>query len=224
MLLVALGLKSAQEFSVFPSLLLFTTLFSSLNVATRAWCCWRRRRPQRRGPRHRAFGRFAVGGSLIVGAVVFLILLVVNFASSPRLRVAISEVAARFTLDACRQADGRSTPTSPPASSPTRKPKAAQGPGVRDQSSGAMDGPAVRSRRRRRGSAHTGINIVGRPRRGSQCATATRSPGGRHVHPADRRLTAWSPRCRPLLRLDGRRCARHARRRRRPGSQVAASW
>jgi flagellar biosynthesis protein FlhA len=47
-----------------------------------------------------AFGQFAVGGSLIVGAVVFLILLVVNFAVITRGSGRVAEVAARFTLDA----------------------------------------------------------------------------------------------------------------------------
>jgi flagellar biosynthesis protein FlhA len=47
-----------------------------------------------------AFGQFAVGGSLIVGSVVFLILLVVNFAVITRGSGRVAEVAARFTLDA----------------------------------------------------------------------------------------------------------------------------
>jgi flagellar biosynthesis protein FlhA len=102
MLLVALGLKSAQEFSVFPSLLLVTTLFRlALNVATTRLVLLKGGEgPQAAGHVIEAFGRFAVGGSLIVGGVVFLILLVVNFAVITKGSGRISEVAARFTLDA----------------------------------------------------------------------------------------------------------------------------
>jgi len=102
MLLVALGLKSAQEFSVFPSLLLVTTLFRlALNVATTRLVLLKGGEgPQAAGHVIEAFGRFAVGGSLIVGGVVFMILLVVNFAVITKGSGRISEVAARFTLDA----------------------------------------------------------------------------------------------------------------------------
>ncbi len=102
MLLVALGLKSAQEFSVFPSLLLVTTLFRlALNVATTRLVLLKGSEgPQAAGHVIEAFGRFAVGGSLIVGGVVFMILLVVNFSVITKGSGRISEVAARFTLDA----------------------------------------------------------------------------------------------------------------------------
>ncbi|MBL8958061.1 MAG: flagellar biosynthesis protein FlhA [Myxococcaceae bacterium] len=102
MLLVALGLKSAQEFSVFPSLLLVTTLFRlALNVATtRLVLLHGGEGPQAAGHVIEAFGRFAVGGSLIVGGVIFMILLVVNFSVITKGSGRISEVAARFTLDA----------------------------------------------------------------------------------------------------------------------------
>jgi flagellar biosynthesis protein FlhA len=102
MLLVALGLKSAQEFSVFPSLLLVTTLFRlALNVATTRLVLLKGGEgPEAAGHVIEAFGRFAVGGSLIVGGVIFLILLVVNFAVITKGSGRISEVAARFTLDA----------------------------------------------------------------------------------------------------------------------------
>nr|MCU0701275.1 FHIPEP family type III secretion protein [Myxococcaceae bacterium] len=81
MLLVSLGLQKAMEFSVFPSLLLITTLFRlSLNVATtRLILLEGGSGPGAAGHVVETFGRFAVGGSLIVGAVIFLILLVVNF-------------------------------------------------------------------------------------------------------------------------------------------------
>ncbi len=102
MLLVALGLTKAMEFSVFPSLLLLTTLFRlALNVATtRLILLHGGEGAGAAGHVIETFGRFAVGGSLIVGAVIFLILLVVNFAVITKGSGRVSEVAARFTLDA----------------------------------------------------------------------------------------------------------------------------
>jgi len=101
-LLVALGLTRPLDFSVFPALLLITTLFRiGLNVATtRLILLHGGEGTQAAGHVIDAFGRFAVGGSLIVGAVVFLILLVVNFAVITRGSGRVAEVAARFTLDA----------------------------------------------------------------------------------------------------------------------------
>src|SRR5215203_5889764 len=80
-LLVALSLAKPLEFSVFPSLLLITTLFRlGLNVAsTRLILTKGGEGPGAAGHVIETFGRFAVGGSLIVGSVVFLILLIVNF-------------------------------------------------------------------------------------------------------------------------------------------------
>jgi flagellar biosynthesis protein FlhA len=102
MLLVALGLKKPLDFSVFPSLLLITTLFRlGLEVATtRLILLHGSEGPQAAGHLIEAFGHFAVGGSLIVGAVIFLILMVVNFAVITKGSGRVSEVAARFTLDA----------------------------------------------------------------------------------------------------------------------------
>jgi flagellar biosynthesis protein FlhA len=102
MLLVSLGLNRPMEFSVFPSLLLITTLFRlSLNVATtRLILLEGGKGTGAAGHVIEAFGRFAVGGSLIVGSVIFLILLVVNFTVITKGSGRVSEVAARFTLDA----------------------------------------------------------------------------------------------------------------------------
>ncbi len=102
MLLVSLGLTKPMEFSVFPSLLLITTLFRlALNVATtRLILLDGGKGPGSAGHVIEAFGRFAVGGSLIVGSVIFLILLVVNFTVITKGSGRVSEVAARFTLDA----------------------------------------------------------------------------------------------------------------------------
>ena len=101
-LLVALGVARPLDFSVFPSLLLIVTLFRlGLNVATtRLILLDGAAGTSAAGHIIQAFGQFAVGGSLIVGSVVFLILLVVNFAVITRGSGRVAEVAARFTLDA----------------------------------------------------------------------------------------------------------------------------
>jgi flagellar biosynthesis protein FlhA len=102
MLLVSLGLRRPLDFSVFPSLLLIATLFRlGLNVATtRLILLHGGEGASAAGRVIETFGRFMVGGSLIVGAVVFFILLVVNFAVITKGSGRVSEVAARFTLDA----------------------------------------------------------------------------------------------------------------------------
>jgi flagellar biosynthesis protein FlhA len=101
-LLVALGVQRPLDFSVFPALLLITTLYRlGLNVATtRLILLDGGTGPRAAGKVIESFGQFAVGGSLIVGAVVFLILLVVNFSVITKGSGRIAEVAARFTLDA----------------------------------------------------------------------------------------------------------------------------
>ena len=102
MLLISLGLKHPLEFSTFPSVLLITTLFRlALNVATTRLILLKGGEGAgAAGHVIEAFGRFAVGGSLIVGGVIFLILLVVNFTVITKGSGRVSEVAARFTLDA----------------------------------------------------------------------------------------------------------------------------
>jgi len=101
-LLVALGVARPLDFSVFPTLLLIVTLFRlGLNVATtRLILLDGSSGPGAAGHVIQAFGQFTVGGSLIVGGVVFLILLVVNFVVITRGSGRVAEVAARFTLDA----------------------------------------------------------------------------------------------------------------------------
>ena len=101
-LLIALGVARSLDFSVFPALLLIVTLFRlGLNVATtRLILLEGGGGTGAAGHIIQAFGQFAVGGSLIVGGVVFLILLIVNFAVITRGSGRVAEVAARFTLDA----------------------------------------------------------------------------------------------------------------------------
>ncbi|HXU82630.1 MAG TPA: flagellar biosynthesis protein FlhA [Polyangia bacterium] len=101
-LLISLRVLKPLDFSVFPSLLLITTLFRlGLNVATtRLILLDGASGTQAAGHVIEAFGKFAVGGNLIVGVVVFLILLVVNFSVITKGSGRVAEVAARFTLDA----------------------------------------------------------------------------------------------------------------------------
>src|SRR5437870_4151069 len=79
--LVALYLERPLDFSAFPSLLLLVTLFRlSLNVAsTRRILLHGGEGTSAAGGLIHAFGEFAVGGNFVVGAVVFLILVIVNF-------------------------------------------------------------------------------------------------------------------------------------------------
>lgn len=97
LLLVTLSAKEPLEFSVFPSLLLLMTLFRlSLNVATTRLILL----SANAGHIVSAFGGFVVGGNLVVGLVIFLILVVIQFVVITKGAGRISEVAARFTLDA----------------------------------------------------------------------------------------------------------------------------
>lgn len=101
-LLVAMYTVRPLEFSTFPSVLLVTTLFRlSLNVAsTRLILLHGEVGSGAAGHVIQAFGNFVVGGSYVVGIVVFLILVVINFAVITKGAGRIAEVAARFTLDA----------------------------------------------------------------------------------------------------------------------------
>jgi flagellar biosynthesis protein FlhA len=97
LLLVTLSVKQALEFSVFPSVLLLMTLFRlTLNVATTRLVLLN----ADAGVIVAAFGRFVVGGNLVVGMVIFLILIIIQFVVITKGAGRISEVAARFTLDA----------------------------------------------------------------------------------------------------------------------------
>ena len=96
-LLLTMTVKAPLEFSTFPSLLLFTTLFRlSLNVASTRLILG----GGDAGRVIAAFGDFVVGGDLIVGMVIFIILLTIQFVVITKGSGRISEVAARFTLDA----------------------------------------------------------------------------------------------------------------------------
>jgi len=96
-LVVTLSSKEALELSTFPSLLLFVTLFRlSLNVASTRLILLN----GNAGKIIETFGGFVAGGSVVVGLVIFLILVVIQFIVITKGAERISEVSARFTLDA----------------------------------------------------------------------------------------------------------------------------
>ena len=101
-LLVAMYTMKALDFSVFPTVLLVTTLLRlSLNVAsTRVVLLQGHTGPDAAGKVIEAFGHFLVGGNYAVGLVVFVILVVINFVVITKGAGRIAEVSARFTLDA----------------------------------------------------------------------------------------------------------------------------
>ena len=102
LLLTAIYVKRPTEFSVFPSLLLLLTLLRlSLNVAsTRLVLMHGQDGVEAAGSVIQAFGQFVVGGNFVVGVVVFLVLIAIQFIVINHGAVRISEVTARFTLDA----------------------------------------------------------------------------------------------------------------------------
>lgn len=101
LLLVSLRVREALTLSVFPSLLLLLTLFRlGLNIATTRLVLMSGGQSGGAGQVVEALGHFAVGGNIVIGAVVFCILLVVNFMVITKGSGRVSEVAARFTLDA----------------------------------------------------------------------------------------------------------------------------
>ena len=101
-LLVAVNTQKTLDFSVFPTVLLVTTLLRlSLNVAsTRIVMLHGHAGPDAAGKVIEAFGHFLVGGNFTVGIVVFLILTVINFVVITKGAGRVAEVSARFTLDA----------------------------------------------------------------------------------------------------------------------------
>ncbi|MGE8204065.1 flagellar biosynthesis protein FlhA [Heyndrickxia sp. NPDC080065] len=96
-LLTSMNMTEPLQFSVFPSLLLLLTLFRlGLNVSTTRSILSR----GEAGGVVETFGTFVVGGNVIVGLVVFLILIIIQFVVITKGSERVSEVAARFTLDA----------------------------------------------------------------------------------------------------------------------------
>lgn len=96
-LLVAIYLKSPLEFSSFPTVLLISTIFRlGLNVASTRLILGE----ANAGDIIHAFGEFVIKGNYVVGVIIFLILLIINFVVVIKGSTRIAEVTARFTLDA----------------------------------------------------------------------------------------------------------------------------
>jgi len=100
--LVATYIMRPLELSTFPSIILLATLFRlSLNIAsTRMILLHGNEGTMAAGKVIKAFGSFVVGGNYVVGAIIFLILVIINFVVITKGAGRIAEVAARFTLDA----------------------------------------------------------------------------------------------------------------------------
>ncbi len=101
-LITTMYTKKPLDFSIFPSMLLVLTLFRlSLNVAsTRMILLHGSEGPLAAGAIIKSFGSFVVGGNYVVGMIVFIILVLINFMVVTKGAGRIAEVAARFTLDA----------------------------------------------------------------------------------------------------------------------------
>jgi flagellar biosynthesis protein FlhA len=102
LLLVALQVERVLDLSVFPSILLFVTLLRlALNVAsTRLILLHGAEGSHAAGNVIRAFGEFMIGGNYVVGATIFLLLVIINFVVITKGAGRVAEVAARFALDA----------------------------------------------------------------------------------------------------------------------------
>ncbi len=101
-LLVSSYTERPLDFSVFPSMLLISTLFRlSLNIASTRLILMRGDTgTEAAGRVIKAFGEFVVGGNFVVGFVIFFILVIINFVVITKGAGRIAEVSARFTLDA----------------------------------------------------------------------------------------------------------------------------
>ena len=101
-ILVAVSAKRPLDFSVFPTVILGTTLMRlALNVAsTRIVLLHGHEGTHAAGNVIESFGNVVIGGNFVVGLVVFIILMIINFVVVTKGSERISEVSARFTLDA----------------------------------------------------------------------------------------------------------------------------
>ncbi len=96
-LLITMYIKEALDFSIFPTILLITTVFRlALNVSTTRGIL----STGYAGKVIETFGNFVMGGDPIVGFIIFIIIVLVNFLVITKGSERVSEVAARFTLDA----------------------------------------------------------------------------------------------------------------------------
>ncbi len=96
-LVVSMYIKEALEFSIFPSILLIATLFRlALNITTTRYILSQ----AQAGDLIESFGDFVIQGNAIVGFIVFLIIVIIQFLVITKGAERVAEVAARFTLDA----------------------------------------------------------------------------------------------------------------------------
>jgi len=100
--MVSVHVSRPLEFSSFPSILLLATMLRlSLNVAsTRVVLVNGHQGPEAAGDVIAAFGEFVIGGDYVVGFIIFMILMIINFIVVTKGAGRVSEVIARFTLDA----------------------------------------------------------------------------------------------------------------------------
>ncbi len=97
-LLITMNIKEPLEFSIFPSLLLITTLFRiGLNISSTRLILTKQGQA---GQVIAAFGTFVLQGNVVVGVIIFLIIVLVQFIVITKGAERVAEVAARFTLDA----------------------------------------------------------------------------------------------------------------------------
>lgn len=97
-LLITMNISEALEFSIFPSLLLITTLFRlGLNVSSTRLIL---SNEGQAGAVIEAFGRFVIQGNVVIGVIIFLIIVLMQFIVITKGAERVAEVAARFTLDA----------------------------------------------------------------------------------------------------------------------------
>ncbi len=97
-LLITMYIKEALQFSIFPSMLLITTLFRlGLNISSTRLILTQEGNA---GQVIATFGNFVLGGNVVVGFVVFLIIVIVQFIVITKGAERVAEVSARFTLDA----------------------------------------------------------------------------------------------------------------------------
>jgi flagellar biosynthesis protein FlhA len=101
-IMIAIGTKRPLDFSSFPAVLLLTTMLRlALNVAsTRVVLVEGHKGADSAGKVIQAFGEFVIGGNYLVGFVIFSILMIINFIVITKGAGRVSEVIARFTLDA----------------------------------------------------------------------------------------------------------------------------
>lgn len=101
-IMVAINTRKPLEFSAFPTVLLFATMLRlALNVAsTRVILVNGHEGEEAAGQVIAAFGEFVIGGNYVVGLIIFVILMIINFVVVTKGAGRVSEVNARFTLDA----------------------------------------------------------------------------------------------------------------------------